>query len=66
MPYVSTWMQQRQRFAQDMLAHEEQLYTTDYTPFLSVSAPKMPVIPHALGRPLFLPVQGEPGQWGCC
>ena len=56
--------EQRQRFAQDMLAHEEELYRTDYTPFLSVGAPKMPVIPHALGRPLFLRGAGRAGTVG--
>jgi esterase/lipase len=55
---------QRQRFAQDMFAHEEQLFMTDHTPFLAVGAPKMPVIPPAIGRPIFLPGVGQTGAVG--
>jgi esterase/lipase/1-acyl-sn-glycerol-3-phosphate acyltransferase len=55
---------QRQRLAQDMFAHEEQLYMADRTPFLAVHAPKMPVIPPAIGRPVFLPGVGKAGAVG--
>jgi esterase/lipase len=55
---------QRQRFAQDMFAYEEQLYMTDHTPFLAVHAPKMSMIPPAIGRPMFLPGVGKAGAVG--
>jgi esterase/lipase/1-acyl-sn-glycerol-3-phosphate acyltransferase len=45
---------QRERFAQEMFAYEDQLYTTDYASCLPPDAPPLPMISPAIGRPVFL------------
>ena len=55
---------QRERFAQDMFTHDTQLYATDYAPFMSQAPPKMPSIPQAIGRPVFLRGVGKTGAIG--
>jgi esterase/lipase/1-acyl-sn-glycerol-3-phosphate acyltransferase len=56
--------QQRARFAQDLLAYEQQLYDADYATFAPLGLPKIPPQLPGLGRPVLLRGVGEAGTVG--
>jgi esterase/lipase/1-acyl-sn-glycerol-3-phosphate acyltransferase len=55
---------QRERFAHDMYAYEQQLYAVDYTAFARAGFPRIPPLPSAVGCPVLLRGTGPAGAVG--